>query len=50
MLVKVKDRKEVNKMKRFHAREVETLKTTAAFYGGCWCCTSEGLCCDISAQ
>jgi hypothetical protein len=29
-------------MKRFVAREVETLKTTAAFYV-CWCCV-EGCC------
>jgi hypothetical protein len=42
VLVKIKDRKEVNGMKRFVAREVETLKTTAAFYG-CWCCV-EGCC------
>jgi hypothetical protein len=32
-------------MKRFIAREVETLKTTTAFYG-CWPCC-DGVCCAI---
>ena len=43
MLVKVNDRKEVIGMKRFVAREVETLKTTAALYGCDWsCCYIDG--------
>lgn len=34
-------------MKRFVAREVETLKTTTAFYG-CWPCCN-GLCCAVGS-
>jgi hypothetical protein len=32
-------------MKRFVAREVETLKTTAAFYCGTCC---QGVCCEAN--
>ncbi len=49
MLVRVNDRKEVIEMKRFVAREVETLKTTSAMYGCDYaCCWIVGGCYDFN--
>lgn len=36
-LLEIQGRKEVQSMKKFAIREVETLRTTQAFYGGCCC-------------